>query len=182
MANKAKTLTWGDRLALINHYNPSDEVICSAFGVTQGELDTARNMLTSGSLAVTPDIDFASYSSIFASSDNATATTKPSSKTTSTTSTVKAAEGEKAPETATKRVKAPQKRGRKGDKIAIAFAKIPETPTKAEAFATEYSVSLAVLRQSKRFDKSPELGNVRVKKDKDTGELMIWRESTTASA
>jgi len=175
MAN-VKSLTWNDRLALIDHFKPSDEKICSVFEVTQLELDTARRMMSTGTLLPTKNIDVMSYSGMFVTG-SATATTKPINK--SSISTIKKTADSIQPETATKQSKIPQKRGRKGDKIAIAFEAIPETPINAETFAADHAVSIAVLRQSKRFDKSPELGTVKVKKDKASGDLMIWREATT---
>lgn len=70
----------------------------------------------------------------------------------------------------------PKKRGKKGDKIANAFASITTTPTDVNQVSKQYGVSIAVLRQAKRFDKTG-MNGVCVKKDKTTGSLMIWRES-----
>jgi hypothetical protein len=69
---------------------------------------------------------------------------------------------------------AAKKRGRKGQKIHEAFAAIPVSPTPAEAFAAAHKVSMPVLRQSKRFDRTG-LGIVNVKKNRDSKVLMIWR-------
>jgi len=162
-----KTLNWNDRIALIEHYTPDDSTICQTFEVTKNELEAARQLRNNGTLIPTPNLDYNSYKTLF----NVTSTTKPAQNK-STTTTVLA-----EPETASRKVKTPQKRGRKGDKIIKAFELVPETPVDAEQFAQEHSVSLAVLRQSKRFDKSDMDGNVKVKKDKGSGRLMIWRES-----
>ena len=81
----------------------------------------------------------------------------------------------KVPSTATTIVSG-TKRGRKGNNITNAFAAIPSSPVSAETFATQHNVSIAVLRQSKRFDTTG-LGPVNVRKDKSAGTLMIWRES-----
>jgi len=170
--NKAKTLTWNDRIALIEHYKPDDNTICQVFGVTPNELVAARHMEGNGTLVPTPNIDYASYKHLFVT---ATSSTKDVPKESSATS-VKVEPGGK-PETATKKSKTPQKRGRKGDKITKAFEAIPEIPVDAETFAETHSVSLAVLRQSKRFDKTNINGSVKVKKDKESGKLMIWREA-----
>ncbi len=173
---KGKTLSWNDRLTLINHYKPSDAVATQAFGITQAELDVARTQLKAGSFSLSPDLDVESYGHLFASpadGEDATATsTKSPGRRSTSTSTTKGT----APETATKTVREAKKRGRKGDKILKAFSSIPATPVAAEEFAKSHGVSIAVLRQSKRFDPTKGGGTVRVKKDKGTKTLMIWRE------
>ena len=83
---------------------------------------------------------------------------------------------EEKPITATKPQKVPKKRGRKGTRIIDAFRKVPSTPVNAEEFAKENDVSLSVLRQAGRFDKTGYGGRVKVRKNRTTGELMIWRE------
>lgn len=180
-----KTLNWNDRFALMDHYKPSDEQACSAFGVTRDELRTARDMRSAGAFTASPNIDLNSYSNMFtASASAAPATNTPSTTSTTrrsgSTSVTKEASGSKAgaPSTATKKTKEPKKRGRKGDNIAKAFAAIPATPTPVETFAANHGVSIAVLRQSKRFDGTGLTGAVRVKKDKESKTLMIWREES----
>ncbi len=171
-----KQFTWNDRLALINHYKPSDEVTCKTFGIPQAELDVARNQLKSGVFSLSTNLDVASYDTLFASSETSedgsgtVTTTKAPTRKATVTST------KAAPETATARVREPKKRGRKGDKITQAFTAIPSTPTAAEEFAKTHGVSIAVLRQSKRFDNVGG-GTVKVKKDKTSKTLMIWRET-----
>ena len=81
------------------------------------------------------------------------------------------------PATATKPIKSPKQRGRKGNNVATAFCAIPPTAVSLEAFSLQYNVSMHVLRQAKRFDTSGTTGKVRCKKDKETGTLMIWREA-----
>ncbi len=154
---KIESLGWNQRFALIDHYNPTDVAICTAFGVTAGELQTARQMRTAGTFTPATDLDVEKYGNVF---EGATIHTRPDADT--------------KPETATKRVKEAKKRGRKGDKIQAAFTAIPAGPVSAQQFAKQHNVSLAVLRQSKRFDKT-DLGTVRVKMDKNKA-LMIWRE------
>lgn len=161
------SLTWNDRLALIQKYSPSDDVICSAFGVTADELRTARDMERAGTFVATTDLDLDAYADLFGGikgekSGGSESITKPESK--------------QPPATATKKTSTPKKRGRKGDKIIKAFEAIPASATPAESFASNHGVSLAVLRQSKRFDRTG-TGTVRVKKDKSTKQLMIWREA-----
>lgn len=169
-------LSWSEQFALIDHFNPTDEQIVRSFGVTQAELNTARSLRAAGTIATAKNIDVESYSDVFLSdtgSDSKTSTKTGRSKSTSTTSTTS-----KAPESATRRVVAPKKRGRKGTKIALAFKSIPDSPVPVEDFSKQFDVSIPVLRQSKRFDTSPDLGDVRVKVSKDTGKLMIWREAS----
>lgn len=179
--SKSKTMSWNDRFALIDHYKPNDDAACSAFGVTQDELKTAREMRSAGAFTATPDIDVKSYANLFsAAAPAAASSTTKTSRRGGATRTKKTTTTKGKPATATKKTKEPKKRGRKGDKIATAFAAIPTDPTPVEDFASDHGVSIAVLRQSKRFDKSPELGAVRVKKDKETKTLMIWREAPSA--
>lgn len=173
-------LNWSEQFALIDRYNPSDEQVTRAFGVTQAELNTARALRAAGTISASKELDTASYGDVFTageSSDTTTSTksgvTKLGPKTVSKTVT-------KTPETATKRVVAPKKRGRKGTKIQEAFKSIPASPVAVEEFAKRYGVSIPVLRQSKRFDTSPDLGEVRVKVAKETGKLMIWREASAS--
>lgn len=171
-------LSWGEQFALIDHYNPSDEQVAQAFGVTQAELNTARALRAAGTISVAKNVDVEKYSDVFTptvanTSPSVTNTKSQTTKTSTATSTTV-----RPPETATRRVIAPKKRGRKGTKIAQAFQSIPTSPVPVEDFAKEYNVSIPVLRQSKRFDTSPELGDVRVKLNKDSGQLMIWREAS----
>lgn len=172
--SNSKTLSWNDRLALMEHFNPSDEEACEVFGVSKAQLETARNM---PQFTPTPNLDFGSYENMFPSNSPSvgSGTSPAPANTGSVTSTVKTSAGKLV--TATKTQKQPKKRGRRGDKIAKAFAAIPETPTPVAEFANQHNVSVAVLRQGKRFNPAPEMGVVRVKKDKG-GELVIWREPT----
>lgn len=172
---KGKSFTWNDRLTLINHYKPSDEQACEAFGITQPELEVARNQLKAGVFSLSSTLDVGSYGNLFASSESTeesttVTTTKAPVRTKPTVTSTKA-----APETASAKVREPKKRGRKGDKITQAFSSIPASPTAAEEFAKTHGVSIAVLRQSKRFD-TVGGGTVKVKKDKASKTLMIWRE------
>ncbi len=80
------------------------------------------------------------------------------------------------PETASRVIKVPQKRGRKGDKIAKAFFEIPEIPVNFEEYARDHNVSPNVLRQIKRHDRYTDTGRVFVRKNKHSKTMMIWRE------
>lgn len=187
-----QTFSWNDRFALIDYFLPSDPQICVAFGLTQDELDTARDLRTAGTFKSTPNFDAVQFDGIFnvkvpevvAPAVVATpikTTVAPTSfvrpQSTSTATYTK-------PESATKRIKEPQKRGRKGDKITRALQSVPTSPVPVDAFILEHGVSLAVLRQSKRFIEGMDaatartIGRVNVRQDKATRTLMIWREAT----
>lgn len=175
---KGRSFTWNDRLTLINHYKPTDEQACKTFSITQPELDVARNQLRAGVFSLSNTLDVDSYADLFSSNEatNNSSTTVTATKAPIRTTTVTSTKV--PPETATARSREAKKRGRKGDKITQAFTSIPSSPTMAEEFAKTHGVSIAVLRQSKRFD-VPELkvnSTVRVKKDKTSKMLMIWRE------
>lgn len=147
-------LSWGERLAIVEHFGFNDEQATASLGVTQDELSTARELVAAGSITVTDGIDFSQYEEL--------RTTAPNSTT--------------APITATKPAREAKKRGRKGDKIRNAFLSIPSTPTPAEEFITTHGISMNVLRQGKRFAPSELEGTIRVRKSKETGLLMVWRE------
>lgn len=172
--NKVISLSWNDRFALIEHYKATDVQVLQAFGVTQDELNVARDLKEAGTFSGKSTIDVSSYSHLFtgvtAQSKTATSTKRPTATASS-----------QAPQTATKKSPTAKKRGRQGIKIANAFKAIPGAQVPAQQFASQHGVSLAVLRQSKRFDKHPELGIVKVKKDKTSQTLMIWREPTVTN-
>lgn len=164
--SKTKTiemLSWNQRFALIDAYTPTDSQICDTFGVSTDELSTARDMRKAGTLTPSKDLDVNKYDGIFTASTSAsTSHSRPDASS--------------KPETASMRAKEAKKRGRKGDRIMKCFASIPATPVAAETFLKQHNVSMAVLRQSKRFDKTGLGGLVRVKKDKTSKSLMVWRE------
>lgn len=173
-------LTWDQRFALIDRYAPSDAQATKALGISQAELDTARAMRAKGTIKASTSFDVEGYGNPF---EIETSSDEPSSSTVTSTKSVKAPTSVKSirrdsapPETATKRIASPKKRGRKGTKIAEAFMAIPYTPVPVDEFAAKYGVSVPVLRQSKRFDVNAELGVVRVKTNKESGRLEIWRE------
>ena len=175
----SKNLSWNQRWAIVDHYGPTDAQICTAFNVTQGELTSARQLRDAGQFIPDTSVDVDKYAHLFSDADGATSTVSPSKKTSTTTTTTKTDK----PLTATKKVKEPGKRGRKGNKIKTAFSAIPSKAVPAEEFAAQHNVSIAVLRQSKRFDNQPETGVVHVKKirlneDDDAKTLCIWRSPT----
>ena len=160
--SKSTKLGWGDRLALIDKYGASDEQASAAFGVPVDEIETARDLRSGPGGANMPvNIDLENYDNPFTTEvAGATSVRRPGTR--------------KPAETATAITPEPKKRGRKGTKINEAFAAIGTDPIDAEEFAAERNVSLNVLRQAKRFDKTG-LGKVRVKKI--DGTLKVFRES-----
>lgn len=186
-------LSWNDRFALIDYFLPSDPQICVAFGLTQDELDTARDLRAVGTFKNTPNFDAIKYDGIFnvkvpevVVAPQPPADVPTHSKTTVATQVRPQPQVtvHTKPESATRRVKEPQKRGRKGDKIVKALLAVPTSPVSVDAFIAEHGVSLAVLRQSKRFVEGMDattaqtIGRVNVRQDKVTRQLMIWRETT----
>lgn len=167
-------LGWAERFAVIDALEPTDEQIQTAFDIDADELATARELREAGQFAEIDieemNIDLDALSAAFA--ELATAVVEDVTATAETTEDEPAV----APTTATAPVRTPKKRGRKGDKIVKAFTAIPSTPVDAIAFANEHNVSLNVLRQAKRFDKTGIEGRVRVKKI--DGTLCVYREET----
>lgn len=173
------TMSWSDRFALIEALKPSDAQVCATFGLTTDELATARKLRDAGAFRPTPNFDVTNYANVFTTGSAPAATSTPTAtkgKSGGTTTFTK-------PESATKKAKVPQKRGRKGDKIATALAAVPTTRTPINTFMQQYGVSLAVLRQSKRFlakldpAVATKIGKINVRLDKATKELMIWSET-----
>ncbi len=158
--SNAKNLGWGSRLALIDRYEASDEAASATFDVPVEEIETARQLRDNGGAANMPvDIDVEEYGNPFTDVEGATSVVMP---------------GREPAETSTRVEPLPKKRGRKGTKINEAFAAIGTDHIPAEQFATDRNVSLNVLRQAKRFDKTG-LNRVRVKKV--DGTLMVYREA-----
>lgn len=197
-------LSWNERFALIDRYSPTDEQVCAVFGLSADELATARDLRAAGTFSSSPNFDATPYAEVFTSVVVPTTTITARNGTTASASMVVPTATPKAdvekinipttapkataattharPETASRRVKEPQKRGRKGDKITRALTAVPTTPVPVESFIAEHGVSLAVLRQSKRFIAAMDaataatIGKVNVRQDRATHQLMIWRE------
>lgn len=143
-------------MALIAHYQPSDDEICFTFNLTKDELSVAKNLEASGAFGKSKTLNVERFGNPFK---------KPP-----------------PPQVfATKRVFVKEQKP-KGSKILTALKAIPRTPTPVDQFVKEYNVSVAVLRQSKRFIKAlpPEeansYGSVHVTKDKTTNQMVIWRD------
>jgi len=168
-----KNLQWSDRLALMEHFQPSDTDASRIFGVQIAELRVARDLQTQGTLVPAADINTNQYADLF--EGKSIKAPSKSSTSDSLTTIVRDSGRGKPPLSATKPSSSPKKRGRRGDAIAKAFAAIPTEPTPVIAFAAEHGVSIPVLKQSSRFNPDGE-GKVRVKMNKDTGEHDIWRD------
>ena len=88
------------------------------------------------------------------------------------------------PESASAPIKVYKKRGRKGTSIRDAFQNIPvgiDNAVPAAPYAAEYKIALVSLQQTRRHDNESlrtSIGKVHVRRNKETGELMVWREST----
>lgn len=161
-------LSWVDRFSIIDHLNPTDDAICEVFGVSAYELQAAREVRSHGHLRMASTVNPRSFEEMFMSKKKATES--------ATVITNPAAVTKEAPETISKEADgAKAKTGPKTSKIHTAFSNIPGTPTPAEAFSKQYGVSIAVLRQHKRFDSTGQTGRVNVRKDKASGSLMVWR-------
>lgn len=185
MSKHKTNLSWGDRFALIDFYKPSDDQVCAAFGVTRDELDTARTLRAAGTFVATKNMDVQKYTSVFSVPTQLTNQPKGIVMTPSKTPTATShapADVSTKPETASKPIKVPKKRGRKGDKILKALTSVPKTQMPVDQFIQQHDVSLAVLRQAKRFvasldpTQAQQIGRINVRQDKTTKKLMIWRE------
>jgi hypothetical protein len=173
---KVNVTSWGDRFAIMDAFKPSADMACAAFGVTQDELATANELRQAGTLSASKSIDVSQYANHFA---------MPQASTPAVTITAPVAQPTQQvfakPETATKKPHIPQKRGRKGSNIKVALHSVPTQPVEVEAFRKQFGVSLAVLRQAKRFgteygtEYMATMGTVNVKLDKTTKKLMIWK-------
>jgi len=184
--SKHTTLSWAQRFALIEKYSPTDEQICNVFGLSNDELSTARSLHTAGRFGSDTQFDAASYVNPFNATASASAApAQKKARNSKATVHTKPATTDGTPETATRRSKVPQKRGRKGDKIQRALLAVPTTPISVDQFCQDHSVSIAVLRQSRRFIKKmdkvvrDQIGEVKVRQDKTSKQLMIWREVGT---
>ncbi|MCK9369707.1 hypothetical protein M0R04_07345 [Candidatus Dojkabacteria bacterium] len=191
-----ENMSWNDKLALIEKYHPSDKLICDTFGITISELEVALKLKNAGTFAATEDLDIDQYDNLFWE-DRALLVQLSQDPIYQMSELPTAAKSEACgdittqhieqpvpAESATKKVviKVPKKRGRKGDKITQALFQVTEIPEPALEFAQQHNVSLAVLKQAKRFIATMSeydrglIGKVIVKQDKETKIQMVWRE------
>ena len=156
---KSERLSWRDRLGIIKHFQLSDKRACAAFGISMQNLLAAYKNMHNG--LFTPNIhqNFDAYREELS---KVSLSAPPPIK-------------KEVFITATKPKKENKKPGPKTSNIQTAFKNIPTEPVKAETFAKEYNVSIGILRQGKRFD-GGNRGITHVKRDKESNELMIWRE------
>lgn len=174
-------LSWSDRFSIIAAAKVelpeiTEEDILKVFGVDKDDYEMASECLADGTFKTNTRIDANFYIPFFRGETPEFPEPEARSRTLPELVS-KAIDPENRQLFASK----PQKRsGRKGNNITKAFAAIPNEPIPAEEFAEKHRVSMAVLRQYKRFDKE-NTGQVNVRKNKDTGIIMIWR-STDASA
>lgn len=189
-----KITSWNDRFALIDAFKPGTAAICKKFNIKPQELNTAVALRNAGTFSPTLNLDMSKFDNFFPDElnfdDEQILTIQRSDAAINKIRTVVNPVGEHAtvhamPETATKRTavkEPPQKRGRKGNKIVEALKAVTNEPVPVEAFALAHDVSVAVLRQAKRFTEGlssteiEQIGTVIVKQDKATKTLMIWRQ------
>lgn len=149
-------LSWAQRLAVVSATSISDTQAATAFGVTVDELNTARE-------SITPDTSFdvTPYKSHFAK----------------TPSTVKAAR--KATSASNEPI-VRKKRGKPGDKIAVAVNNITSDPQPFAEFCKKHKLSENTLKQlnSGRYDPAHK-GQFAVRKH--DGQTCIWRITTTTA-
>lgn len=162
--NALNELSWSQRFGVFEELGVTDEQIMAALGIDRNELEAARESLEAGAFSVDASgIDVEAYAGLFVDPAEAEATVTPTTD-----------EDTAPPATASQPERTPRKRGRKGTKILDAFNAVPAQPVDANAFAEQYGISLNVLRQAKRFDKTGLEGRVRVKKV--DGTLSVFRE------
>jgi len=152
MKHNIQSLSWTQVRSLINHYEPSEQKISEVFGITPKQIKHLDIFKPDPVFDVTP------YYPIF--EDNSISIANPS--------------GVGRVDSYLSKAKKP--RGRPGNKIITAFRNIPNEAIDVKAFAAKWSVSVSVLRQSLRFDKTGLTGKVHVRLSKD-GILVIWRDN-----
>ncbi len=168
-------LSWSDRFSIIAAAKQefptlTEEEICKVLVVDRDELSMASECLSDGTFRANTQLDAAFYLPYFRGEEPVFPEAVQRQRTLPEIVS-------KATDPAERLLFAskPQKKsGRRGNNIQRAFAAIPTTPVPVEEFSKKHSVSVAVLRQYKRFDKEGN-GQVNVRKDKDTGVIMIWR-------
>lgn len=171
-------LSWNDRFALIEAYNPSSDIICKVFNVSPNELKTAYSLKQAGTFSANTKLDIKKYSKLFVSNNqNPDENISDNKESGSSSKTVY----KTAKNTAKKQVsiQAGVDANKKGNKIVTAFKAIPTSPVSANEFIEKYGVSAAILRQHTRFAKQfadIKINRVCIRRDKSTNELMIWRE------
>lgn len=176
--SKLKELGWNERFAVFDALGATDEQIMGTLGIDKDELAMARDLRAAGTFVPSlGNLNADDFADEVRSVSVAVAPATDESVEAPTPARATARRPRKAdkPASATKATKQPQKRGRKGNKIAEAFAAIGPKPVPLDEVAQKFAISTNVLRQSKRFDRSPELGRV-VTKTID-GKTCIFRKT-----
>lgn len=163
-------LSWADRFGIVvaMEAQPTDDDICRVFKVSHDELVTARQLFDDGIIKVNPRINHEFYTLFFKGE------TPEFPKAIQRTRTLPLPPDNEERRLFASQNKVVRPRGRKSNNIDLAFKAIPTTPIDVDKFAEKNHVSVAVLRQHKRFDKYD--GTVFVRKNKDTGITEVWRE------
>lgn len=174
MLKPINQLSWADRFGIMAKMEtkPSDEDICRVFKVSPDELSSARQCLSEGVFRVNAHVNHEFYELFFKGQ------TPEFPKAVQRTRVLPLPPDNEERRLFASQNKTVRPRGRKSNNIDLAFKAIPSTPTDVEKFAEKNRVSVAVLRQHKRFDKYP--GTVYVRKNKDTGVTEVWREAEAA--
>lgn len=137
-------LNWEQKLSLINHYKPSIKQSSKVFGNSEHQIKAALNQQDMGTLIASKDVDVKKFHNVFNLNKQ---------KTKKQTTVVK--------------------RGHKTNKIINAFKLINNKPQPIQEFAKKHNISITVCKQTKRFDKNPELGKICIKNG------LIFRSSKT---
>lgn len=163
-------LSWSDRFSILNQMtiDVTPEDICRVFQVTPEDYAVATELLDSGLIRPNPRINHEFYELFF---KGETPEFPPAPTRVRVLPAPPDAELIRAQAGNPPRVPGP--RGRKSNNIGMAFKAIPPDPVNVEEFAKKHRVSIAVLRQHKRFDKYP--GTVFVRTNKEKGYVEIWR-------
>lgn len=167
-------LSWADRFGIIAKMEeqPTDADVCRVFKVSQDELDTARQCLNEGIFRINTNVNHQFYELFFKGE------TPEFPKTVQRVRVLPLPVDNEERRLFASQNKVVRPRGRKSNNIDLAFKSIPTAPMDVNTFIEKYRISLAVLRQHKRFDKYP--GTVFVRKNKETGVTEVWRETATA--
>lgn len=153
-----RTLSWSERLAFIERYQPSVDQITKTFHITSDEVSNAFSLRDQKVFNADPSVDVDKIGNIFSAPKESIELFRR----------------------AYKRTKQTTRRGPKSNNIQRAFNNVTEEPTNAYDFIAKYDISLPVLRQSKRFDKTGKIRDIIVKQIlnplTNKKELMVWRE------
>lgn len=171
-------LSWADRFGILHKMSfvPKDDDICRIFRVDANELHLARICLRDHVFRVNTRIHGEFYERLFKGEE----VEFPPFRNTRERTYPEFSEEDRVLFASRREEQKSKQKVRRSNNIDIAFKNIPTEPTPVEPFAEKYRVSIAVLRQHKRFDKV-QTGPVYVRKNKDTGVIEIWRDVTAQS-